>query len=496
MKKFVFCLLASLSWLICHAGGYVPSVCPTPAHEEISATDYSDMKLVTIECNDTEQVREWACRHLEQWYGGFAPDVRVGKHHGETFTPGAYTLIISKGNVRICTNGIEGVRYALYSLRQLAIPARGTETVQGWIVPETVIEDYPDLEFRGLHLCWFPETDPWDIEKKIRLAAYYKLNYVVIESWGTFRSEIYPWLGWADGSMTKDEIARLRGIADDLGVCLIPQFNVFGHASGSRIKSGKHDVLDFAPEYQPLFEPEGGWNWCLSNPNTLKVQIGYINEMLEAFGNPPYFHIGCDEARPPSCPDCISTDYSQLLIKHISSICSFLSEKGTRAMMWHDMLLDRNDSRWSRYAHGTKETAAACNCLPKDIIICDWFYDKPQDSYPSLDYFKSFGFDVLTCPWQNLEGILAQGSYARKTGMYGILGTIWHKDYGVPMAAGLLQLADAAWSSSPQQFSTSTDVRLKAATHFRQIEWDMEITEYWQTGFNHLQVLRENTVEM
>ena len=164
--------------------------------------------------------------------------------------------------------------------------------------------------------------------------------------------------------------------------------------------------------------------------------------------------------------------------------------------MWHDMLLDRNDSRWSRYAHGTKETAAACNCLPKDIIICDWFYDKPQDSYPSLDYFKSFGFDVLTCPWQNLEGILAQGSYARKTGMYGILGTIWHKDYGVPMAAGLLQLADAAWSSDPQQFSTSTDVRLKAATHFRQIEWDMEITEYWQTGFNHLQVLRENTVEI
>ena len=55
-----------------------------------------------------------------------------------------------------------------------------------------------------------------EIERSVRLAAYYKLNYAVIESWGTFRSDVAPWYGWPDGTMTKQEVARLKEIADDL----------------------------------------------------------------------------------------------------------------------------------------------------------------------------------------------------------------------------------------------------------------------------------------
>lgn len=178
-------------------------ICLTPEKMEISATEYSALKQVCIVCPDTAEASEWAGHHLQQWYGAFAPDVKVKKLRGTCIAPGAYNLDISGGEVKVCAGDLAGVRHALYSLRQITIPARGTRTVQGWIVPETSVEDRPALGFRGLHLCWFAETEAVDIERKIRLAAYYKFNYVVIESWGTFRSEKNPWLGWPDGKMTR-----------------------------------------------------------------------------------------------------------------------------------------------------------------------------------------------------------------------------------------------------------------------------------------------------
>lgn len=474
------------------AESYAPTICPAPAECRISATDYSPMKSVVIETSGGPGAQEWASSHLRLWYGEHAPEIRMKRFRGD-MAPDAYTLDITGGEVRIAASTLGGVRNALHSLRQIAIPSRGTMTVQGWSVPEAEVKDCPVMGFRGVHLCWFPETEAADIERMIRLAAYYKLNYVVIESWGTFRSDVAPWFGWPDGKMTKEELKRLRNIAGDLGVCLIPQLNVFGHASGSRIRSGKHAVLDFAPQYQPLFEPEGGWNWCLSNPETLKLQLALISEMLDAFGNPPFFHIGCDEAEAPSCPDCIAVPYHELVVRHLTAISDYLKSKGSRAMMWHDMLLERGDQRWKGfYANGTEYTAKALEGLPRDIVICDWFYGPVADSYPTLDFFNHQGFDVLSCPWDNIQGIRAQGGYASSAGLFGVLGTTWHHAYGTKLAEMFSQLAEACWSRDPK-LSTSgyNSMLLRVATHLRQIGWDMKQTEYRHTGWYDYQVITE-----
>ena len=392
------------------------------------------------------------------------------------------------GRIEISAATLQGVKYAMHTLRQAAErESRGVKLVGYWL-PALEVRDDPALGFRGLHLCWFPEQSATFIEHQIRLAAYYKFNYVVIESWGTFRSEKNPWLGWPDGKMTKEEVIRLRTIAEDLGVTLIPQFNVFGHAAGSRIRSGKHASLDFSPEYQPLFEPEGGWNWCLSNPETFKVQSEMICEMLEAFGNPPFFHIGCDEAEAPSCPDCISQPYSELFVRHLTSICELLARNGARAMMWHDMLLEKGDQRWKGfYANGTSQTADVSR-LPKSIVVCDWFYGGPCGNYPTLDYFKEEGFDVLTCPKSDTGGILSQGQYARKAGLFGVLGTTWADYYGKTFVSNISQLADAVWSINPRPLPSWHSIRLSFATHLRHVGWDMGISDYRDTGFYDLQV--------
>ncbi|MCR4921032.1 MAG: beta-N-acetylhexosaminidase [Bacteroidaceae bacterium] len=477
--------LRKLSVLLCVALGCTLAVHaqkvaihPTPVQCEISETKWVPLNNVVIASSD-KNAQEWAARHLKQWYGKEAPKVVELQQSTEAMGDEEYELKADESGIRIKAKSLQGVRYALYTLRQAAIPQRGTLKVEGWMVPECTIKDRPGLTFRGIHICWFHETEVWEVERLIRMAAYYKLNYAVVEPWGTFRSKVAPWYGWPDGTMTQREIKRLKRIADDLGITLIPQINVFGHATASRGGAGKHSTLEFNPKYQPLFEPLNGWNWCLSNPETRKVLTRLIAELHEAFGNPPYFHIGGDEAMPPSCPQCTDRPYSDLFLEHIKAMNDVIVARGARTMMWHDMLLQRGDERWQGfYANGSPETAEGFRQFPRNIIICDWFYDEAKKDYPTLDYFKQLGFPVLTCPWHNWNGTIAQGRHAHKSGINGILGTLWHHHFGNNLINIFFTLANAAWNADSPFRLTEGSVQ----THLRQIGWDMKTKNPRHTG--------------
>ena len=266
-----------------------------------------------------------------------------------------------------------------------------------------------------------------------------------------------------------------KAIADDLGVTLIPQLNIFGHATLARHGTGKHAALDLKPEYQPYFEPLAGWNWCLSNPKTKILHKALIKEMYEVFGCPPYFHIGCDEASAPSCPECVKSSYSTLFADYVKEISSYVKSLGAKSLMWHDMLLDKGEGKWE-YAKGTKETASLLRELPRDIIICDWYYRKPLESYPSLDHFKALGFEVLTCPWDNNKGTLSLLSYAHKLGLKGVLGTLWHHNHGRWLLDIYFLVANRAWNSdsSLAVYGSIYNNHYAIHTHLRHIGWDMK----------------------
>ena len=481
MQYLKYAFLCLLLTFVCSVEGRATSgavplaIYPQPLSCELSLTEYTPFDRIVV----CAEGHSWAAKHLKSWYGKCAPQVVVDDNiaNESAFGDEEYEIIIDSEGVKVRARSLQAVRYALYTLRQIAIPSRGTEQVEGWIVPQGRIKDKPQIEFRGVHICWFRETEPWEVERQIRLAAYYKMNYAVIESWGTFKSDVAPWLCWPDGSMTKREVKRLKAIADDLGITLIPQINLFGHAAQARGYAGKHATLDIHPKYQPLFEPLGGWNWCLSNPETRKLLQALIKERYEAFGCPPYFHIGCDEAHKPSCPDCASKPYSQLFLEHIEAMNETISSLGARTMMWHDMLIERGDSRWSGFVvNGTPETASGILKLPRDIIICDWYYGDAKASYPTIDYFKEQGFSVLSCPWNNTGGIIAQCRNAQKSGIMGVLGTMWHHYFGGSLPNIYYTLANAMWNPEAN-ISTSVydDIRQRVHTHIRHIGWDMKL---------------------
>jgi hypothetical protein len=52
---------------------------------------------------------------------------------------------------------------------------------------------------------------------------------------------------------------------------------------------------------------------------------------------------------------------------------------------------------WEASANGT---ARAIDMIPKDVMLCDWHYEK---AVPTAPYLAMKGFHVISCPWKQPE---------------------------------------------------------------------------------------------
>ena len=492
---FAVALSSSVVWAGNAANPDAIELEPMPRPVEMSSdmdapVPFDATTTVTVDCPDASAAA-WLAAHFRDWYGAFAPKAVAGAANlalraGDE----AYAVRADASGVKISARTLAGVRWAAYSVRQLAIAKRGTFKTEGHLLPTLTISDAPHLAFRGIHLCWFPEVSKVQIERAIRLAALMKFNYVVLEPWGMFKSERHPWWSWPDAKMTKPEVRRLVALGRDLGVTLIPQIAAYGHAGAARACSSKHSVLDLQPEYEPLYEP-GGWNWCLTNPETQKVLRELIAEMLETFDRPPYLHLGCDEAQPPTCPDCRKRPYGELVCAHISGLAAFAKAHGARAMIWHDMLLDAADARWKGFvASGSKLTATLADTLPRDVIICDWQYSygdmkETRMDWPTMKHFHDKGFPVVGCPWLNFNAMKPMAEYIAKIGGFGFLETTWNSLHGWDWPKIYRFASAAAWGSkTPSQgrYGTTPQSDVMFDRALRMVGHDMKVSDYRDTG--------------
>ncbi len=479
-----------------------PSIVPVPAEmtykPDVAVVFGPDTRLA-VSCPDAAAV-PWMESHLRKWFG-FSPRIETNAAIIADVPPGAegYALSAKPGRIALAANTLQGARYAAYTLRQAAERISVGRTTAGWWMPELEVRDAPMLGFRGMHFCWFPELSRTYIEHQLRMAAYYKFNFAVIEPWGVFRSERHPWHAIPGAPLTIEEAKRLTAIAKDLGLTIVPQLNILGHATGARGRVGKHVALDFHPEVAPIFEPAGGWNWCLSNPDAVAVVHDLVAELHDAFGNPPFFHIGCDEADPPTCPVCRGVKpYAKLVERHIKGVHDLLATRGARVLMWHDMLLEKG--KWNPfYANGSPDDAKMAETLPRDIVVCDWYYGKnygrvsEPESYTTLEHFTQLGYDTVTCPWDDLVAIEAQGRYARKAHLFGLLETVWNHFQGRDFARMMATASCAAWGTAAPSSawcaeSYDGDPWTLPAEHWRQMGRDMGPLPYAETGFADQQV--------
>jgi hypothetical protein len=467
----------------------------TPMPRELTFESRTPVRLndVTFEiiCPDSVAL-DWVKRHIVKWFGVSGNVKQMKSTPKGIVGEEAYRLTADPKTVRIESPGLKGVRWAVMTLRQAARRESGGRRLHGYWLPAMKVTDAPTLRFRGFHFVTVPRSSIIEMERKIRLAAYYKCNYVFFDLGCSFVSERHPEIVVPDAPITKVQARRLAEIGRDLGVTVVPGLQVAGHADtsfGGGGFEGKHFYLDLHPDLQPLFDNNKSFNWCLTNPDARAMCRELVAEIHEAFLNPPYFHINCDELSHPDCPTCIAMKdrYHEVVRDHVTELAATLRKRKARALMWHDMLLDRKNPAWKPcfYANGNAAYEKMATELPKDIVICDWYYGAPHGkngksdpgAYPTIDHFKSLGFDVLTCTFDDVPSFMPQANYARKAGLLGLLETTWYAR-GLNLQLKLVAAANAAWSEK------STPVNYHDVTfYWRQTGWDAGVADYADTGF-------------
>ncbi|MFA6568996.1 MAG: family 20 glycosylhydrolase [Victivallales bacterium] len=429
-----------------------------------------------------------AVSRLAKSYWNIEPEVIRDEGRPEKTDPESYSMKITASEIVISAADMAAVRYAMSTLRQLAEVERGRETFSCHLLPQCEISDAPSMPFRGVHMCWFPETSGWQIEKQLRLAAYYKFNHMVLETWGTFPFESHPELCWEDHP-GRDEISRLISLGRELGVTLIPQFNMLGHGSGASISNGKHVMLDLNPSLQPLLEPDG-WSWCLSNPSTRKLLSDVAAELHDFFGHPSYFHLGFDEAfNIRSCSACRRKPLADLFKDHLLYFHDLFAKRGSRIIIWHDMLLNHQDERWENYVirdRAPVNLEPLLPQLPKDIVIADWQYKYPEvggkePGWDSARFFKEQGFDVLFSPWAAEKATLSMGRLGAREKFAGMLTTTWNGNFGTNLFKIFSMAAQASWNGDWHDIGNADDWQM-FNFHIRQMGWDMKLREYAKLG--------------
>ena len=314
-------------------------------------------------------------------------------------------------------------------------------------IPCGVIKEKETIKNRMIHFCVFPETELYEIERFIKLCGALRYTHIIIEFWGSVKLDCMKELAW-ENAYTKDEIKPLIDIANDLGIEIIPMFNHWGHASGSRVLGGKHVVLDQNPALLTYFD-RYGWSWDIRKKEVRSLQSEIRKELIDLCGEGSYFHIGCDEAYG------YEDDFEmcEVVSEYVNEISEEMKRLGRRIIMWGDMLLlnDRHN-KGQDFSSSNKEFHV-CSCvdekteqmflknISRDIIIGDWQYWRRIYPINTSLFFKEQGFDVIPCSWNvGEENIVVSCDTVKNHNLFGYMHTTWHtleNEMHVVVAAGI-----------------------------------------------------------
>ena len=335
----------------------------------------------------------------------------------------AYALTVTKTGIAIAANHEDGLSQGLRTLAAVTMEHGGE-------IPCMTIQDHPKIAFRGLHCCIFrpndgtdkEDTSPKALTKLLEDACLSGYNHVFLEFWGTFPYRKHPYACWPDSPYTREVVeALISHIIDDLHMTPLPCQNLTSHAGWSRISSRQHVVLDQRPDLSDMWIP-GGWCFATENPKTKEFLHDIIDDLCETFRNPPLFHVSSDK-----CFGFGSTEEDRtkpadaLFITHLCNLNTYLQHKGTRMVMWGDMLYSSMDSLYWKPAEGIADV------LPKNILINIWTHNDVGTHWADIDYFESRGYETIYSPFLNKAGTDSMVKLCREKGSLGILQTSWHR---------------------------------------------------------------------
>jgi hypothetical protein len=284
----------------------------------------------------------------------------------------------------------------------------------------------------GIHILMTTKDKTEQLTEQIGNLAKMGVNSIVTEINYGYEYQSHPELR-SRNAIGKKEIKELVAACRKNHVRLIPQFQCLGHQSwkgNTYPLLTKYPQFDETPGEHPKNKEIYCRSWCPLNPEVNPIIFSLMDELIEAF-DADALHVGMDEVfliGENSCPRCKGKDKAELFAKAVNDYHKHIVRKHKIEMlMWGDRLIDAGKINYGKWEASANNTAGAVDLIPKDIIICDWHYER-RDAYESIPMFLKKGFRVWPASWKKPEGAKALIDYSRtfdSPNMVGHLNTTW-----------------------------------------------------------------------
>ena len=243
-----------------------------------------------------------------------------------------------------------------------------------------------------------------------------KVNTLIVQVEYHYQFKSHPEL--VDSfALSKSDIKKIVAVCKKNNIRVIPQINLLGHQSWAN-HTGK--LLNVYPQFDetPDIKMPVVYVWpnadnlycrsyCPLHPDLHPVLFAVIDELCDVFESDA-FHAGMDEVffiGDDKCPRCGGRDKSELFAGEVQVIHEHLAQKGRELWIWGDRLLDGKTTGLGEWEASFNNTQRAIDMIPKDVVICDWHYDRADKT---AIYFAMKGFRVITCPWRQPVTAIAQ----------------------------------------------------------------------------------------
>ncbi|TWF34850.1 glycosyl hydrolase family 20 [Chitinophaga polysaccharea] len=246
------------------------------------------------------------------------------------------------------------------------------------------------------------------------------------------------------GALTEAEVKQLVQTCRAHQIQLIPQINLLGHQSWA---GTINNLLKVYPDFDetPWVKMPAKYEWpnadglycksyCPLHPGVHKIVFELVDEICDVFESTA-FHAGMDEVfyiGEEKCPRCGGRDKAELFAGEVWTLRNHLAGKQRVLWIWGDRLLDGKITGLGAWEASMNNTARAVDLVPKDIMICDWHYERP-DKTPV--YFAMKGLSVITCPWRmpanaklqlkDMNDFRATATKDMKPRYQGMMQTVW-----------------------------------------------------------------------
>lgn len=301
-----------------------------------------------------------------------------------------------------------------------------------------------DLPIRGLAIA---APDKGNVDRFVKFIneelAPRKVNKLILRVDYNYQYKSHPELV-NENALSQSDVNKIVEAAQKHGIDLIPQINLLGHQSWA---STTEKLLEVYPEFDetPRVKMPEKYVWpnadglycksyCPLHPRVHKVVFELVDEIIAAFQSDA-FHAGMDEVfylGHEDCPRCQGRDKAELFAGEVTKVRNHLALSGKRLWIWGDRLIDGKTTGIGLWEASYNNTHRAIDMIPKDVMICDWHYERPD---PTAAYFAMKGFDVATSPWRRIEvakkqlklmqDLQAGATKEMKDHYRGIVHTVW-----------------------------------------------------------------------